>query len=301
MVCSRLRCRHAKGGGRAPLQVAGLLRVDGRGPEASHTPNKICRRAVLLACEHHMTPHIPISRAVASDVPAFFGAGTRAGRVRVRGGDNDGAGSATRRIRAGASISSLLARAREEPVGFASRVNECAAAAQRVPVIVGRHREIGREFGGDVLRGARLRTASTPRDCAGGARSQWPPCLVTLVRQKGTDRVTMNALPLPAVPPWVPDDMLEELDLSELAAGRPELHAECARLGALLGAHIAAYRRNAHGRPRGLCSYYRVMDLVPSQVGELTSAEQAFPEVVFVAYRSPLERQPPKASPSLTR
>jgi hypothetical protein len=110
----------------------------------------------------------------------------------------------------------------------------------------------------------------------------------------------MHALQSAAVPPWVPTEMRTQLDLSELAAADPLLHQECARLGALLGANVAAYRRGAEGRPGGLCSYYRAMDLIPTQVSELAGAELRFPEVLFVAYRSPLERQQ-GAAPSPSR
>jgi hypothetical protein len=102
----------------------------------------------------------------------------------------------------------------------------------------------------------------------------------------------MNARSSPAVPPWVPTEMLAMLDLSELAPGDVKVREECFRLGALLGAHVAAYDRGAEGRPRGLCSYYRASDLTPTQVNELRLAELIFPEVAFVAYRSPLELLP---------
>jgi hypothetical protein len=84
---------------------------------------------------------------------------------------------------------------------------------------------------------------------------------------------------------------LAELDLSELAGEDPRIRDACSRLGALLGANVAAYRRDAQGRPNGLCSYYRVMDLTPRQVRELTRVEENFSDVVFVAYRSPLEQR----------
>jgi hypothetical protein len=102
----------------------------------------------------------------------------------------------------------------------------------------------------------------------------------------------MNAPLFPAVPPWVPTEVLVEIDLSELAPEIPGLGEACARLGASLGANIAAYCRDAGGRPGGLCSYYRAKSLTPAQTSELARAEQLFPEVAFVAYQSPLERLP---------
>jgi hypothetical protein len=99
-----------------------------------------------------------------------------------------------------------------------------------------------------------------------------------------------SASNVPAVPAWVPREMLAELDLSELAGDDPSLREECSRLGSLLGANVAAYRKDARGAANGLCSYYLVKHLRPHQMRELTRAETRFPDVVFVAYRSPLER-----------
>jgi RimJ/RimL family protein N-acetyltransferase len=95
----------------------------------------------------------------------------------------------------------------------------------------------------------------------------------------------------PAVPPWVPAEAWPDVDFSELEADSPTLRAECARLGALLGANVAAYRRDAAGRPGGLCSRYRSMGLTVAQLHELKDAERRFPDVAFVAYRRPLERR----------
>jgi hypothetical protein len=67
---------------------------------------------------------------------------------------------------------------------------------------------------------------------------------------------------------------------------------QCARLGALLEANVAAYRRDAQGRPGGLCSYYRAMSLTPAQMTELARAEHMFPTVLFVVYGRPLGRRP---------
>jgi hypothetical protein len=104
---------------------------------------------------------------------------------------------------------------------------------------------------------------------------------------------------VPAAPPWVPAEILAEIDLSELAAEVLGLSEECGRLGATLGANIAAYRRDAPGRPGGLCSYYRAMSLTPAQMSELARAEQMFPGVALVAYKNPLERLTvPDAYPS---
>jgi RimJ/RimL family protein N-acetyltransferase len=96
----------------------------------------------------------------------------------------------------------------------------------------------------------------------------------------------------PHVPPWVPAEASAEIDLSELAAEVPEVREQCARLGALFEANVAAYRRDAQGRPGGLCSYYRAMSLTPAQMTELARAEHMCPTVLFVAYGEPLERQP---------
>jgi RimJ/RimL family protein N-acetyltransferase len=97
----------------------------------------------------------------------------------------------------------------------------------------------------------------------------------------------------PVVPSWVPDEARPDMDFSELADDSPTLRAECARLGALLGANVAAYRREAPGQPGGLCSRYRSMTLTVDQLGELKRAEGLFPNVAFVAYRRPLERRGP--------
>lgn len=94
------------------------------------------------------------------------------------------------------------------------------------------------------------------------------------------------------IPPWLPMEMLSEVDLSELAFEQPGLPEVCSRLGAQLGANVAAYGHNAKGLPRGLCAYYRAMVLEAAQLIELTRAEARFPQVVFVAYRKPLERHP---------
>jgi hypothetical protein len=95
----------------------------------------------------------------------------------------------------------------------------------------------------------------------------------------------------PAVPSWVPEEARPDIDLSELAANSSTLRAECARLAALLGANVAAYRRDAPGGPGGLCSRYRSMTLTVGQLHELRRAERLFPDVAFVAYRRPLERR----------
>jgi hypothetical protein len=97
-----------------------------------------------------------------------------------------------------------------------------------------------------------------------------------------------SSLP-PAVPPWVPGEALGEIDLSELADDAPGILEQCARLGLLLDANVAAYRRDARGRPGGLCSRYRAADLTAAQVAELARAEQTLAEVAFVAYGRPLE------------
>jgi RimJ/RimL family protein N-acetyltransferase len=97
-------------------------------------------------------------------------------------------------------------------------------------------------------------------------------------------------------PPWVPAETLDDIDLSELASDAPGLRDECARLGAALGANVAAYRRDAKGRPGGLCSRYKAMDLNAAQLSELACAERMFPDAMFVAYKNPLERH--TAAPS---
>jgi RimJ/RimL family protein N-acetyltransferase len=89
-------------------------------------------------------------------------------------------------------------------------------------------------------------------------------------------------------PPWIPAEALAEIDLSELASDAPGLREECARLGAMLGANVAAYRRDALGRPGGLCSRYESMTLNAAQLSELARAERMFPDAVFVAYSKPL-------------
>jgi hypothetical protein len=97
----------------------------------------------------------------------------------------------------------------------------------------------------------------------------------------------------PVVPSWVPVEVLAVVDLSELAPESPGLYEECVRLGALLGANVAAYRRDACGQPEGLCSFYRAMNLTPTQLTELACAEVKFSDVAFVAYQSPLVRHHP--------
>ena len=91
-------------------------------------------------------------------------------------------------------------------------------------------------------------------------------------------------------PPWLPAEALAEIDLSELARDAPGVREECTRLGAALGANVAAYRRDAQGRPGGLCSKYKAMTLNAAQLGELARAERMFPDAMFVAYSKPLER-----------
>ena len=92
-----------------------------------------------------------------------------------------------------------------------------------------------------------------------------------------------------AVPGWVPPDDLPGIDVSELAPEVPGLHEQCGRLGLLLGANVAAYRRDARGQPEGLCSRYRAARLGSTELAELTGTEQMFPDVAFVAYARPLE------------
>jgi hypothetical protein len=93
------------------------------------------------------------------------------------------------------------------------------------------------------------------------------------------------------VPPWVPAAVLAEIDVAELATEAPGLREECARLEALLGANVAAYRRGARPRIGGLCSRYRAMALGSSHLSALACAEQMFPEVVFVAYQKPVTKR----------
>jgi hypothetical protein len=100
------------------------------------------------------------------------------------------------------------------------------------------------------------------------------------------------------VPSWVPAEAVAEVDLSELATEAPGLREQCARLGALLHANVAAYRRDARGQPGGLCSRYRPISLPRAQARELARAEQMFPTVLFVAYERPFERQ---ATPNVSK
>jgi RimJ/RimL family protein N-acetyltransferase len=118
------------------------------------------------------------------------------------------------------------------------------------------------------------------------------PSAEALRLERATTTGTVGALlgVGPAVPPWVPAEARPDVDFSELADDSPTLRAECARLGPLLGANVAAYRRDAAGRPGGLCSRYRSMALTVAQLHELKDAERRFPDVAFVAYRRPLER-----------
>lgn len=97
----------------------------------------------------------------------------------------------------------------------------------------------------------------------------------------------------PDFPPWVPAEAQAKIDVSELARDAPGLQDECARLSAVLGAKVAAYRHDAKGRAGGLCSYYRAADLMAAQLGEIARAERKFPDVLFVAYRCPLEQNAP--------
>ncbi len=91
-------------------------------------------------------------------------------------------------------------------------------------------------------------------------------------------------------PRWLPKHEAGQVDLSEIAAPSESLEAECARLGQLLGAHVAAYRRDARARPTGLCSRFRYALLDGDQMRCITEAERRHSDVVFVAYASPLTR-----------
>lgn len=92
------------------------------------------------------------------------------------------------------------------------------------------------------------------------------------------------------IPDWIPEKMLDPLDLSELAVSDPVLLNECESLGIALDANVAAYRANPKGRPHGLCSFFRVAEINEEQVQQLHLSEQKFKDIVFVAYSKPLRR-----------
>jgi len=100
----------------------------------------------------------------------------------------------------------------------------------------------------------------------------------------------MSILRLDYIPPWVPEEMLPELDLTEFAAASPAALRERELLSSALGANVAAYPATAKGRPHGLCSVYRSAQLTAAQIQCLRLSEQNFPDVLFVAYRKPLLR-----------
>lgn len=92
------------------------------------------------------------------------------------------------------------------------------------------------------------------------------------------------------IPDWIPEMMLDQLDLSELAVSDPALPKECESLGIALDANVAAYRANPKGQPHGLCSFFRAAELDEEQVQQLHLSEQKFKDIVFVAYSKPLRR-----------
>jgi hypothetical protein len=96
------------------------------------------------------------------------------------------------------------------------------------------------------------------------------------------------------VPPWVPVDIRDQLDIDELARLDSRGEEERRRLERDLGAFVAAYQRGEHSQPhplsgkRQLCALYQAAPLAPEQLRRLGEAEARVHGAVFVAYASPL-------------
>jgi len=100
----------------------------------------------------------------------------------------------------------------------------------------------------------------------------------------------MNILRPDYIPPWVPTEMLAKLDPTEFETASSAALRERELLSSVLDANVAAYPVTAKGRPHGLCSFYRAAHLTTAQVQRLRLSERNFPDVLFVAYRQPLQR-----------
>ena len=93
------------------------------------------------------------------------------------------------------------------------------------------------------------------------------------------------------IPSWIPARELTLEDLQEFAI--LDSHTELVRkeLECILDAHVAAYRADAAGTPRGLCSKFQAAKLNDAQLACVTTHEARCPSVVFVAYGRPLRRR----------
>ena len=93
------------------------------------------------------------------------------------------------------------------------------------------------------------------------------------------------------IPSWIPAKELTSEDLQEFAV--LDAHQELVRkeLEDALDAHVAAYRAEAAGTPRGFCSKFQAAQLTYDQLSSVVAHEARCTGVVFVAYCRPLRRR----------
>ncbi len=130
------------------------------------------------------------------------------------------------------------------------------------------------------------RLAAYPR-CSADSRAWGPQRRPALDRP---ERTVGRAETVQTTPEWIPQADLEQLDLTELADWDGLLKKECVRLGAELGAYVAAYRHGAKPRAAGLCSVYRYARLDQDGAHALAATERRHAGITFVVYARPLER-----------
>lgn len=91
-------------------------------------------------------------------------------------------------------------------------------------------------------------------------------------------------------PSWLPEELRNDIDLSELSTPTDLINKVASSLMKTLDANIAIYTEGNKIKPGGLCSVYKSASLNEKQLNILNKAEQELKGYVIVAYSKPLEK-----------
>ena len=104
----------------------------------------------------------------------------------------------------------------------------------------------------------------------------------------------MNNIENGFFPAWVPPEIRDFVNLSELAEPNDQLIETANDLGRQLGKNIAIYKRfefcKSEKVPNGLCSIYQAATLDGGQLLKLQEMEQKLKDYRIVAYTNPLRK-----------
>lgn len=98
-------------------------------------------------------------------------------------------------------------------------------------------------------------------------------------------------------PAWVPQELRDTIDLTELAEPSEQIIKEANNLMKKLEVNIAIYKGPSYtpkGRPNGLCSIFKSAELQSEQLECLYKAERKLKNYVVVAYTNPLQYHIPR-------